>query len=200
MKNAVEFYFDFSSPYGYFGATRITALAGKYGRSVVWRPFLLGAVFKVTGSGPLPSLPLKGDYSKLDMARSARHLGIPFTFPEPFPVSTQAPARAIYWLEQERPDLIEAAVLALYRAYFVSGQDISSPETTASIVGTLGVDSSKLLTALGEAPIKERLKTETQAAIERGVFGSPYLFIDGEPFWGNDRFDQAERWMATGGF
>jgi len=200
MEKPIEFYFDFSSPYGYFGATRISALAAKYGRSVVWRPFLLGAAFKVTGSGPLPSLPLKGDYSKRDMARTARHLDIPYALPDPFPISTQAPARAIYWLEQQGSDRIEPAILALYRAYFVSGRDISSPETTADVVATLGAERSLVLAALGELAIKERLKSETQAAIERGVFGSPYVFIDGEPFWGNDRLDQAERWLATGGF
>ncbi|MGH8677651.1 MAG: DsbA family protein, partial [Burkholderiales bacterium] len=69
MVNPIEFYFDFSSPYGYFGSTRISALAAKHGRSVVWKPILLGAVFKVTGSGPLPSQPLKGDYSLRDIAR-----------------------------------------------------------------------------------------------------------------------------------
>jgi 2-hydroxychromene-2-carboxylate isomerase len=200
MSNPVEFYFDFSSPYGYFGATRISPLAAKYGRSVVWRPFLLGAVFKVTGSGPLPSLPLKGDYSKRDMVRSARHLGIPYTLPDPFPISTQAPGRAIYWLEQQAPERIEPAVLELYRAYFVSGRDISSPETTADVVATLGLERPRVLAALGEPALKERLKTQTQTAIDRGVFGSPYVFVDGEPFWGNDRFDQLERWLATGGF
>ncbi len=134
MAAQIEFFFDFSSPFGYLAATRIAPLAARYGRSVLWRPFLLGAVFKVTGSGPLPSLPLKGPYSERDMARSARFLGIPFNFPDPFPISTQAPARAIYWLEQHAPERIEAAVLALYRAYFVDGRDISSPETTADVL------------------------------------------------------------------
>ena len=95
MAAPIDFYFDFSSPYGYFGATRISTLAKKYGRTVSWRPTLLGAVFKITGSGPLPTLPLKGPYSKRDMLRTARYLDIPFNFPDPFPISTQAPARAV---------------------------------------------------------------------------------------------------------
>jgi 2-hydroxychromene-2-carboxylate isomerase len=200
MADPIEFYFDFSSPYGYFAATRISALGAKYGRGVVWRPILLGAVFKVTGSGPLPSQPLKGPYSTRDMARTARHLGIQFRLPEPFPISTQAPARAVYWMEGQSPDRIEAAVLALYRAYFIDGQDLSNPETTAQALATLGLDRAKVVAAVGEPAIKERLKNETQTAIERGVFGSPYVFVDGEPFWGHDRLDQVERWLATGAF
>ena len=200
MSDPIEFYFDFSSPYGYFGATRISQLAAMHGRGLVWRPFLLGAVFKVTGSGPLPSLPLKGPYSKHDMSRSARFLGVPFNFPDPFPISTQAPARAIYWLEQQAPERIEVAVLALYRAYFVDGRDISSPQTTADVPASLGLNPAKVLAAVGEPALKERLRTETQTAIERGVFGSPYVFIGGEPFWGHDRLDQIERWLETGGF
>ncbi|HTS53186.1 MAG TPA: 2-hydroxychromene-2-carboxylate isomerase [Burkholderiales bacterium] len=200
VPDPIEFYFDFSSPYGYFGATRISQLAANYGRALVWRPFLLGAVFKVTGSGPLPSVPLKGPYSKHDMSRCARFLDIPFTFPDPFPISTQAPARAIYWLEQRAPQRIEAAVLALYRAYFVDGRDISSPQTTADVLATLGLDGAEVLAAVGEPALKERLRNETQTAVERGVFGSPYVFVDGEPFWGHDRLDQVERWLKTGGF
>lgn len=182
MAAPIEFYFDFSSPYGYFASTRIDGLAARHGRTVNWHPILLGAVFKVTGGQPLPSLPLKGDYARRDIERCARLLGIPFRVPSRFPVATQAPARAVY------------------RAYFVEDRDIASPEVTADIAAALGVAREPLLAALDDPAVKEKLKRETDTAMERGVFGSPFLIVDGEPFWGMDRFEQAEKWMATGGW
>ena len=72
MADPIDFYFDFSSPYGYFASTQIDRIAAKHGREVAWRPILLGAVFKVTRQQPLPTIPLKGDYARHDHARSAR--------------------------------------------------------------------------------------------------------------------------------
>ncbi len=200
MANPIEYYFDFSSPYGYFGATRISGLAAKHGRSVAWKPMLLGAVFKHTGGAPLPSVPLKGAYSLRDMGRVSRLWQVPFNMPEKFPIPTQAPARIVTWLQAHRPDKQEAAILALYHAYFVEGRDISSPETAAEVVASLALDKDALLAATQDPQIKEQLKTEVEAAIAKGVFGSPFVIVDGEPFWGTDRFEQVDRWLATGGF
>jgi 2-hydroxychromene-2-carboxylate isomerase len=89
---------------------------------------------------------------------------------------------------------------ALYHAYFVEDRDISSPEVTANVAAKLGVDKDQILHALGEPAVKQRLATEVDAAIERGVFGSPFFIIDKEPFWGSDRLDQIDSWLATGGW
>jgi 2-hydroxychromene-2-carboxylate isomerase len=200
MANPIEFYFDFSSTYGYLGATRISALAAKHGRVVAWKPMLLGAVFKVTGGTPLPLQPLKGDYSRRDVERLSRLWQVPFRIPSKFPISSQAPARLIVWLEANRPDKQEAAVLALYHAYFVEDRDISSPDVAAEVVSSLAIDREALLAATQDPQIKEKLKNEVEAAIAKGVFGSPFVIVDGEPFWGTDRFDQVDKWLATGGF
>ena len=200
MANPIQFYFDFASPYGYMAATKISALAAKHGRDVEWKPILLGVVFKVTGGVPLPSAPLKGDYSRRDMERCARLFKIPFKLPSKFPIAGQSPARVIYSLESQGATRQEEVTLALYRAYMVDDRDISSPETAADVAASVGLDRQKVLDVIADPVMKEKLKVETETAIARGVFGSPYVIVDGEPFWGFDRLEHVDRWLQNGGW
>lgn len=200
MANPIDFYFDFSSPYGYFAASRIEAIASRHSRAVNWRPILLGAVFKVTGGQPLPSIPLKGDYAKLDLDRTARLLGLPFKLPSKFPIASTAPSRAFYYATNQDPALGKQLALALYAAYFEDDLDISSAEVTVEIATRSGFNKEDIARALNDPAIKDRLRQEVDAAMSLGVFGSPYFMIDGEPFWGSDRLDQVERWLKTGGW
>ena len=200
MADPIDFYFDYSSPYGYFAAMKIDDFAARHGRGVNWKPILLGAVFKVTGAQPLPTLPLKGTYALRDIVRSARFHGVDYRHPTKFPIASQAPARAFYWLNDRDPALARKLAQTLYQAYFVEDRDISSPEITAEVAATLGLQRDEVLAALNDTAVKDKLKNEVEAAIKLGVFGSPYVVIDGEPFWGIDRFDQIERWLARGPF
>ena len=140
MNKPIDFYFDFSSPYGYMAAQKIDALATKYGRTVEWRPMLLGVVFKQTGMAPLTQIPIKGDYSLRDFERSARFHGVPFRMPSVFPIASQAPSRIVLWAKAQDPALASKVALALYRAYFLDGLDISSPDTAADVAGNAGFD------------------------------------------------------------
>ena len=200
MAPAIDFYFDFSSPYGFLAAQKVDALAEKYGRIVDWHPVLLGVIFKETAMVPLTMIPLKGEYSKRDFARSARFHGVEFRMPSKFPIASQAPARIVLWLKGRDPALAVRVAKSLYRAYFVDDIDISDPEAAVAVAAKQGVDAGRIRAAIGESAVKEQLKHEVEQATARGVFGSPYIVVDGEPFWGVDRFDQIERWLATGGF
>jgi 2-hydroxychromene-2-carboxylate isomerase len=200
MPAPIEFYFDFSSPYGYLASTRVDAIAARHGREVAWRPFLLGIAFKQTGQAPLVEQPIRGDYHRHDFPRSARRLGVPFTMPDGFPFLSLAAARAFYWLNDSDPVKARALAKAVYHAAFGEGRNVTPAETVAELAAPLGVDRTALLAAVNDPAVKERLKTETEAAIARGVFGSPFVFVDGEPFWGSDRLDQVEEWLATGGW
>jgi len=198
--NPIDFYFDFSSPYGYLAAQKIDALAAKHGRIVRWRPMLLGVVFKQTGAAPLTEVPVKGPYSKHDFARSARFHGIEFRMPPVFPIPSQAPARMVLWARAQGEAEAARLAKALYRAFFVDGLDISKPEIAAEVAGRAGFDAATARAAVDDPAVKDALKREVESAIAAGVFGSPFVIVDGEPFWGLDRFDQLERWLATGGF
>ena len=200
MPAPVDFYFDFSSPYGYFASMRIDAIAAKHGRSVDWHPILLGAVFKVTGGAPLPSLPLKGEYAKRDIPRCARAFGLPFAFPSKFPIATQAAARMTVWAQGASPERAKVLAQALYRAYFAQNRDISNPEICADVAGACDFDRAQAIAAINDQAVKDKLKVEVDGAIARNVFGSPFFIVDGEPFWGADRLDHVERWLATGGW
>ena len=201
MAAPIEFWFDFSSPYGYLAAQKIDALAARHGRAVDWRPMLLGVAFKQSGQAPLTQIPLKGDYSRRDFARSARFHGVAdFRMPEKFPIPSQAPARIVLWTKARNPAQAADVAKALYRAYFAEGLDVSDPDVAADVAARAGVDRAAARAAVDDPAVKEMLKREVDGGIARGVFGSPFVFVDGEPFWGLDRFDQVERWLSTGGF
>ena len=200
-KTPVDFWFDFSSPYGYLLNEKIDALVAQYGRKVRRHPILLGIVFKATGSAPLTlQNAAKARYSLHDFERSARFMGIPYRHPDKFPLATQNAARAFYWLDNQDGALARQFAQAAYRALFVDNIDISAPEAVLEISAKIGVDRGSLETALQSPEIKERLKDEVDNALKLGVFGSPHVIIDGEAFFGADRLPQIEHWLKTGGF
>ena len=200
MTDPIDFYFDFSSPYGYLTAERVEAVIAPLGRDFRWRPILLGVAFKEIGSYPLLDQPMKGAYSRRDMERMARFMDVPFRIPDPFPVATIRAARGFYWLDERDPGAAVAFAKTVYRAYFADGRKISDPKVVDDIAESLGHDRAKFAEAVGTPEIKERLRQEVDGSIERGVFGSPFVFVDGEPFWGADRFWMIKRWLKSGGW
>jgi 2-hydroxychromene-2-carboxylate isomerase len=198
--NKIEFWFDFSSPYAYLASVQIEAVAARHARAVRWRPFLLGPAMKATGMQPLTHTPLRGDYARRDWARLARLLDVPFALPDPFPIAALAPGRAFYFVEEVRPDLSVPFARRVFRAYYSEGVDISAPEAVQKIAAELGLDAAAIAEALGEERLKQKLRAAGDEALARGVFGSPFFIVDGEPFWGSDRIPMLENWLATGGW
>lgn len=199
MASALEFYFDFSSPYAYIASEEIEALAERHGRELQWRPTLLGAVFKVVGGAPLTTLhPSKSRYALRDFARSAAFAAVPFRQPNPFPVATIAAARATLWLQQQGSPRVSAFIHAVFRAYFVSGRNIGDAAVVMEVAQSLGLDVAALAAGVQSDAIKDALRAEVERSVARGVFGAPTIFVDGEMFWGQDRLAQVERWITTG--
>jgi 2-hydroxychromene-2-carboxylate isomerase len=199
-KDPVDFYFEFSSPYGYIAAELADDFEKRIGRRLRWRPILLGPVFKLTGQAPLSEIPMKGEYAKRDFVRSARMHKVAYAQPAKFPIGTVAAMRAFYWLDDSDPAKARRLARALYEAYFVEGVDIGAPQAVVEIAARLGVDAAALAAALEDPALKERARREVEAAIAAGVFGSPFFIVDGEPFWGVDRMPMAEEWIRSGGW
>jgi 2-hydroxychromene-2-carboxylate isomerase len=199
MPTPIDFYFEFASPYGYLASEKIDRIGARHGREVRWHPMMLGAAFRHTGAQPLIHTPMKGEYMMRDLPRFARLLDVPFKAPPIMPANSLAASRACVWLEGEG-DLAKRLAKAIFAAHWGEGRDIGEPEQVAEIAEALGIDRMRLLEALADPAIKQRLKDRTEAAIERGVFGSPFMFVDDEPFWGADRLDQVEAWLARGGW
>lgn len=198
---AIDFYYDYSSPYGYLAAEQVEAVAARAGASVTWRPILLGAVFKVTGGQPLTAAPLKSDYALRDFRRSAAFYGVPYRAPSVFPILTVQAARATLWARTHATDRHKSLALAFYRAYFREDRDLSQSEVVADVLRREGFDADAVLAACAGEALKAELKAEVDGAIARGVFGSPYFIVDGsEPFWGADRLPMLEAWLARGGW
>jgi 2-hydroxychromene-2-carboxylate isomerase len=196
----IDFYFEFSSPYGYIASQLAEDFEKRVGRPLTWRPMLLGPVFKITGQAALVDVPMKGEYARKDFARSARLHKVPYKQPEKFPIGTVAAMRAFYWVHDRDPAKARALAKKLYAAYFAEGTDISAPATVVQIAKSIGVDDAALSAALEDPALKERAKREVDGAIAAGVFGSPFFVVDGEAFWGVDRMPMLEDWIRTGGW
>lgn len=200
MTKPIEFFFDFSSPYGYLAAQEIEALGERQFAEVVWRPFLLGASFKQTGIPPLVEVPWKADYTKHDIAREARRIGVPYIWPDPFPFMSVAAARAFYWLDGQDSESAKQLALALFAKAFGEGGDIAHPGAVTEVAVELGHDRNAVAAGLQDPEIKQKLREVTDQALERKVFGSPFLFIDDQAFWGHDRLPHVEQWLEKGGW
>jgi 2-hydroxychromene-2-carboxylate isomerase len=196
----IDFYFDFSSPYGYLASTQLDQVVERHGCSVGWHPFLVGTAMKLTGRQPLAQVPMIGDYMSHDVARYARLLGVPWRRPDRFPVGAVAASRAYYWIREHHGDRAVAFAKSVYRAYFADNVDITDAKEVAIAAASQDIDPAELLAALGGEEVRQMLRQENDRALARGVFGSPFFIVGEERFWGVDRLDQVEHWLRTGGW
>ena len=196
----IEFWFDFSSGYGYLAAQEIEALGARTQRRILWRPLMLGAAFKLTGSKGLSSTPMKAEYALHDWKRIARLRNLKFRLPEGHPYTALAATRAFYWIEKRSYETAVQFACRIFDGYFHDGLDTNAPDAVAAVASTLGFDRQEVVEGLAAPDIKTITRAHCDDAIERGVFGSPFFFADGEPFWGWDRMSMMEDWLRTGGW
>jgi 2-hydroxychromene-2-carboxylate isomerase len=194
VSRALAFWYDFASSYAYLTCLRIEDAAADARVPLIWKPFLLGPLFRRQGwsDSPFNLNPVRGTYMWRDVERHCALYGLPFMRPSRFPRQSLHAAR-IACLASSEPWLPEFS-RAVYVANFGEDRDIAEPALLALILDRLGQDGARWVSRAGEAESKERLRRQTEEAWSAGVFGAPTFLVDGEVFWGNDRLDQALAW------
>lgn len=192
----LEFWFEFASTYSYPAALRVEEAARAAGVEVVWRPFLLGPIFKEQGwnDSPFNLYPAKGRYMWRDLERICAGLGLPFRRPSVFPRGGLLAARLACWFEGE--EWVPEFVRRVYLANFGDDRDISDRSVIGSILEDLGEPRERLVAA-ESAEAKAKLRTQTEQARALGIFGAPTFVVGDELFWGNDRLEAALAWCEN---
>jgi 2-hydroxychromene-2-carboxylate isomerase len=198
----IDFWFDFISPYGYLASLRIDALAARHGRHVRWHPMLLGVtVLKVMGLKPLMDTPLKRDYVVREIARYARRHGIELARAlDAAPMNPLAAARVFAWLLARESQSAKPFARAVLHRYWAEGIDVDTEAELEACAAVADMPRGQVANALKDPLTPSLLRAEVDAAVARGVFGSPFVVVDGEPFFGVDKLELIDDWLAGGGW
>jgi len=189
---AVEFFFDVGSPYSYLAGARMPGLARSTGATVHWRPFLLGAVFKATGNEMPARVQAKARWMLEDLLRWGVQLSVPFRFPSRFPLNTLRAQRALTAVARAQPNLLPAAAMALFSAYWVEDRDVSDDAVIDAALRSCDIDGARMLADAAMPEVKDLLRQWTDEAVNRGAFGAPTFFLGDAMYWGHDRIDMLE--------
>lgn len=187
----IEFWFEFGSNYSYLSVMRIQDAAARHGVTLVWKPFLLGPIFKSFGwdTSPFVLQKEKGEYMWNDMIRQCHKYGLPWTRPTTFPRPALLPMRvALFGAGQP---WMNAYCKRIMRLNFAEDRDIHSSETVGEVLAQLNLPALEIIEDAQSERNKLRLREQTEEAAAKGVFGAPTFFVRGEMFWGNDRLDDA---------
>ena len=196
MSKTVDFYFDFGSPAAYLAWTQLPKIAADCQARIGWKPVLLGGIFQATGNRAPISVPLKGSYLFVDLARFAQRYGVPLRMNPSFPINTLSLMRIAAGLQLRQDSRLEDYCAAMFRAIWVDAQNMGDPGVVAHVLSQAGFDAQALLALGSEPAVKDELKTATDAAVQRGVFGAPTFFVDDKMFWGQDRLDFVREALA----
>lgn len=185
----LDFYFDVGSPTTYLAWTQLPRLQAATGAQLVFKPVLLGGIFKATGNGSPALVPAKGVHMLTDLARHARRYGVAFAPNPHFPINTLNLMRAITGMQLREPDRLDAFLRLVFEGLWVRSLNLNDPSAVAALLTGGGHDPLAVLALTEDPAVKEALKTTTAEAIARGAFGAPTFFVGEEMFFGQDRLD-----------
>lgn len=191
MSKSLEFYFDLASPTAYLAHKRLQQLKQQYALEIIYKPMLLGGVFKATGNQSPITIPAKAAYlNQHDLPRFAKRYGVTLAFNPFFPINTLNLMRAA--LACQQLGCFDVYVDIAYQAIWEDGKNMGDLDVVAEVLTAAGLDASAILELSQTPDIKAALITATEEAVARGTFGAPTLFMDGEMFFGQDRLDFIE--------
>jgi len=186
----LEFFFDCSSPWTYLAFENVQKLTSRVAFEIEWRPILVGGIFNKVNPSVYENranpVPAKARYYQKDLQDWARYVGISIGMPPVFPVnSVKAMRGAFVALEH---GCLEAYARRVFRRYWGDLADISQDDVLAGIVSACGLPVDEFFEKIGTPTYKERLRINTDELMNRGGFGSPTMFLDGDDmYFGNDR-------------
>ncbi len=190
---SVEFYFDLGSPYSYLAYYRLLQIAEQQEIQVVYKPILLGGVFKATGNRSPIEVPVKGVYSILDMQRWAEYYQIQMQMNPHFPMNTLTLMRILTGVQLLHLEKFEQVLKLLFDAMFGTPQNLNEPTVLAEVLKPSGFSVEDIMSMVQSDVVKQKLITETEQAILRGIFGAPTFFVGDEMYWGQDRLHFVEQ-------
>ena len=190
---SVEFYFDLGSPYSYLAYYHLLQMAEQQEIQIVYKPILLGGVFKATGNRSPIEIPVKGVYSILDMQRWSEYYHIPMHMNPHFPMNTLTLMRILTGVQLLHLEKFEQVLKLLFDAMFGTPQNLNEPTVLAEVLKPSGFSVEDIMSMVQSDVVKQKLITETEQAIQRGIFGAPTFFVGDEMYWGQDRLHFVEQ-------
>ncbi len=197
MQNTVEFFFDFGSPTTYLAHTQLPQLALDTGAKVVYRPMLLGGVFKATGNASPVTVPAKGRWMGADIARFATRYGVPFAHNPHFPINTLTLMRGATGIQMRDPQALMRYVDAVFQAMWVQPRNMGDPAVLGEVLAAAGFGTEAFMALVSDPEVKAQLVATTEEAVARGAFGAPTFFVGDQLFFGQDRLDFVRQALAA---
>tara|TARA_Y100001934_G_scaffold283385_1_gene402702 strand:- start:1212 stop:1874 length:663 start_codon:yes stop_codon:yes gene_type:complete len=192
--HTIEYYLSLNSPWSFLGGARLHDIATQSGIKVDVRPVDAGQVFPVSGGLPLPKrAPQRQAYRLLDLDRWRKHLDIPLILdPENFPSDESQAARLVCAAGLQGGDALALAT-RFGESIWVHDESFADADVRARCVSGVGLDFDALNALAASDEVTQKLKSFTDEAIAKQVFGMPTYIYDGEMFWGQDRIDFLQR-------
>lgn len=191
MSTSIDFYFDFGSPTAYLAYRRLQQLQSQYQCQINYHPVLLGGLFKATGNSSPVMVAAKATYMMShDLPRFVALYNVPFQSNPHFPINTLHLMRGAVALQEQ--EQFATYMDAVFTAIWANSENMGDAETVAKVLTNAGLDAQQIIASTQEPEVKAALIDSTEAAVKRGCFGAPTMFIGDEMFFGQDRMQFIE--------